>query len=281
MPDQDDLARSLRAWRDRLDPGQVGLPSGRLRRAPGLRREELAGLVGVSVDYLARLEQGRATNPSPSVLGSLARALRLSDAERDHLYRRAGHAPPDPGHIDRHITPGIQRILDRLEHVPALVIDPATTVIAFNRLAEALMGDFGTDDDTLLRNMPRRHFLGGPPSRVVRSAEETAQFEASLVAQLHLASGQYPADPCTASLIDDLLAGSERFRALWSERPVVPHFTDRKTYDHPEVGLVTVDCDALSVNGSHLRVLAYTAPRGSRDADALQLLGAIGVQQFG
>src|SRR5690349_7743164 len=95
--DQRDLAACLRSWRDRLSPAEVGLPAGRQRRAPGLRREELAGLAGVSVDYLARLEQGRASNPSPSVLAPLARALRLNDCERDHLYRLAGAALPASG----------------------------------------------------------------------------------------------------------------------------------------------------------------------------------------
>src|SRR5689334_12734189 len=111
-----ELADCLRHWRDRLDPAELGLPAGR-RRAPGLRREEVARLAGVSVDYLSRLEQGRAHNPSASVLGALARTLRLTHDERAHLFRVAGHAEPQAGRIDRHITPGVQRILDRLADV--------------------------------------------------------------------------------------------------------------------------------------------------------------------
>src|ERR1700761_9394711 len=119
----DELGHSIRAWRDRLDPTEAGLSAGARRRAPGLRREELAGLAGVSVDYLSRLEQGRATNPSEPVLASLARALRLPEEERCHLYLVAGAAPPGTCNIDRHITPGVQRMLDRLEEMAGVVYD--------------------------------------------------------------------------------------------------------------------------------------------------------------
>ena len=135
-----------------------------------LRREELAQLAGVSLDYLARLEQGRADNPSPSVLASLARALRLTDDERDHLFRLAGHAAPSPGTIDRHIGPGVQRLLDRLADVPVTVIDASWQVLARNPLASALLGDLsgapGRD-----RNVAWLHFTGAP-SRIVRAEEE-------------------------------------------------------------------------------------------------------------
>src|SRR5450755_1183136 len=110
----DELAGCLRAWRERLTPAAAGLPAGAKRRVSGLRREEVASLAGVSVDYLSRLEQGRAQAPSPSVLASLARALRLSEPERSHLFRLVGHTEPGPGTIDRHVTPGLQRLLDRL-----------------------------------------------------------------------------------------------------------------------------------------------------------------------
>src|SRR3954467_15498764 len=116
----DELAACLRTWGARLSPADVGLPAGGRRRAPGLRREEVAQLAGLSVDYLARLEQGRAANPSPSVLAPLARALRLTEAGPAPLYRVAGQAPPLAGHIDRHLTPGVQRVLDRLRDVPVI-----------------------------------------------------------------------------------------------------------------------------------------------------------------
>ena len=139
-PMHDELAACLRTWRDRLTPAEVGLPAGGRRRAPGLRREELAQLAGLSVDYLARLEQGRASHPSPSVLAPLARALRLTDDEREHLFRVAGQAEPLAGTINRHVTPSVQRVIDRLSDVPVMVIDAAYELVAANPLAVALTG---------------------------------------------------------------------------------------------------------------------------------------------
>jgi transcriptional regulator with XRE-family HTH domain len=276
--DHDELAACLRSWRDRLSPAEAGLPAGGTRRAPGLRREEVAQLAGLSLDYLARLEQGRASNPSPSVLAPLARALRLTDAERDHLYRVAGQAPPAAGSIPRHITPGVQRILDRLGDVPVLVLDAAWHVVAVNPLAAALLGDL-TREPLRERNIIWRHFAGAP-SRIVRSAEEEAAQEAEAVADLHDALGRYPADPVLRELIDDLRAASPRFAELWEQRPVARRAADRKTFEHPESGRITLDCDVLSVSGSDLRLVVYTAAAGSPDAEALALLGAIGLQTF-
>ena len=168
------------------------------RRAPGLRREEVAQRAGLSIDYLARLEQGRADNPSPSVLAPLARALELSDAERDHLYRVAGAAPPTPGQIDRRITPAVRRVLDGLNDAPVLVTDAAWTVIAANPLARELLG-------TAEGNVAARHFAG-EPSRVVRTDEEVARFERELVGDLHDALGRYPDD----EPLQELIAGPAR-----------------------------------------------------------------------
>jgi transcriptional regulator with XRE-family HTH domain len=269
--DSDELAACLRSWRDRLSPAEAGLPAGGHRRAPGLRREEVAQLAGLSLDYLARLEQGRASNPSPSVLAPLARALRLTDAERDHLYRVAGQAPP-AGRMGRHLTPGVQRVLDRLGDVPVLVVDMAWNVVAVNALGRALLGE-------PRGNILRRHFAG-EPSRVVRTPVEKGDFEVEAVADLHDALGRFPDDPDLRELINDLLAISPRFAELWERRPVAPRHTGTKTFDHPEIGRVTLDCDHLTVGGSDLRLVVYTAPAGSPDAEALALLGAIGLQTF-
>jgi transcriptional regulator with XRE-family HTH domain len=269
----DELAGCLRQWRDRLDPAEVGLPSGR-RRAPGLRREEVAQLAGVSVDYLARLEQGRAGHPSASVLGALARALRLTHAERAHLFRVAGHAEPTTGRIDRHITPGLQRILDRLADVPVMVVDAAWDVVAMNPLASALFGALPDE-----RNILWRHFTG-LGSRLVRTDEETAASEAESVADLRDAAGRYPDDERLRRLIADLRAVSPRFEELWERPAVGRRASSRKTFEHPEVGLITVDCDVLTVQDSDLRLIVYTAPPGSPDANALALLDAVGLQTF-
>jgi transcriptional regulator with XRE-family HTH domain len=277
--DPPELAACLRTWRDRLAPGDVGLPAGGTRRAPGLRREEVAHLAGLSVDYLARLEQGRAAHPSPSVLAPLARALRLSDEERAHLYRVAGHADPDAGRIRRHVTPSVQRVLDRLADVPVMVVDAAWQLIAVNPLAAALHGD-QSGEPPRERNIAWRHFMRRP-SRIVRDAEEQARTDVEIAADLHGALGRYPDDEPLRALIADLRRECPRFARLWEERPVVaPRAASRKTILHPEVGPVTLDCDVLAVGGSDLRLVVYTAPPGSADARALALLGAVGLQSF-
>jgi len=274
----DELGHCIRAWRDRLDPGAAGLSAGARRRAPGLRREELAGLAGVSVDYLSRLEQGRATNPSPQVLAALARALRLSDEERRHLYLVAGAAPPGTGTIDRHITPGVQRMVDRLEEMGVVVFDAMWDTIAWNPLGAALVGDLealrGRD-----RNLVWRQFHDAP-SRFPRDAETSRRFEADLVADLHVAVGDYPEDERLAALIADLRADSERFEELWARRPIATRTASRKTIEHPEVGPITVDCDVLTVQGGNLRLVVYSAAPGTPDAEKLALLAVVGLQRM-
>jgi transcriptional regulator with XRE-family HTH domain len=270
MERMDELARCLRTWRDRLSPAAAGLPDGGTRRAPGLRREEVARLAGLSVDYLARLEQGRASNPSPSVLAPLARALRLSDDERAHLYRVAGQLTPTAGRIDRHLTPGVQRVLDRLADVPVMVLDAAWTIVAANPLAHALLGsEPGV-------NIARAHFTGAP-SRVHHTEKS---FEAEVVADLHAAAGRFPDDERLHALIAELRGTSARFATLWEQRPVAERIADRKTVVHPEIGPITLDCDVLTVRDSELRIVVYTAAPGSPDAQSLALLGAVGLQTF-
>jgi transcriptional regulator with XRE-family HTH domain len=274
----DDLARCLRSWRDRLSPAEAGLPAGGTRRAPGLRREEVARLAGVSVDYLSRLEQGRAANPSASVLAALARTLRLTDDERAHLFRVAGHAEPRAGRMGRHLTPGVQRVLDRLADVPVLVIDASWQAVACNALADALLGDL-SGGPPRERNLAWRQFLG-LPSRIVRTADEAAAVEAEIVAGLHEAAGRYPDDEQLSALIEDLRAASPRFDSLWARRPVGARIAGRKTVEHPEIGRITLDCDVLTVAGSDLRLVVYTAAPGSADANALTLLATVGLQSF-
>jgi transcriptional regulator with XRE-family HTH domain len=276
MDPMDELAHCLRTWRDRLTPDEAGLPlprpggssplrSGGRRRAPGLRRAELAHLAGLSVDYLARLEQGRAHNPSASVLAPLARALHLSEAERDHLFRVAGHVPPQTGGIDRTLTPGVRRVLEGMSDVPVLVADAAWTIIAANPLAHALLGE-------VEGNIVWRHFTGAA-GRIDRDPESDRRFEQEAVGDLHDALGRYPDDAELRELIAALRERSPIFAELWEQRPVKPRRADRKTFVHPEAGPITLDCDILSVRGSDLRLIVYTAPSGSPDAAALAQLG--------
>jgi transcriptional regulator with XRE-family HTH domain len=243
------------------------------RRAPGLRRQELAHRAGVSVDYLSRLEQGRAGAPSPSVLAALSRALELTGDERDHLYRVAGQAPPAVRRIDRRITPGIRRMLARFDDLPVLVTDPAWQIVEANALGRALLG---ADE----RNVLRRHFEGAP-TRLVRTPEEIARMEEEAVADLHDAAGRYPDDEPLRELIAGLLASSPRFAELWERRPVARHVTDRKTIAHPEIGEITLDCDVLAVAGSDLRLIVHSAEPGSEDERRLRSLVADAVAQVG
>lgn len=266
------LGTALRHWRDRVTPQAAGLPAGRRRRAAGLRREELAQLAGISADYVIRLEQGRATSPSAQVVEALARALRLTGDERAHLFRLAGLAPPGPGTVPRHITPGVHRMLDRLAGTPVAVFDAAWNQLLANPLYTALMG--ATD-----LNGVRRNFLS-PNARVRDTPESRDALQAALVADLRRTAGTYPGDAGLRTLIADLRRQSARFAELWESGTVGRHESARKTIDHPDVGALTLDCDVLAVAGSDLRMMVYTAEPGTEAAERLALLAVIGTQSL-
>jgi transcriptional regulator with XRE-family HTH domain len=273
-----EFGRAVRRWRDRVAPETVGVPVGGRRRATGLRREELAALAGISVDYLTRLEQGRATSPSVQVMESLSRALRLSDIEREHLFRLAGQAPPGPEAVSTRVAPSVQRLLDRLANTPVAVYDAAWTLIVANAPYDALMGETtswrGIERNGVWRN------LVGPGNRTVHTPHERAEFEAGLVADLRLTTARYPADRRLKDLVHELSAQSPRFVELWESADIRPH-QDRsrhKTIDHPGVGHITLDCDTLSVAGDDLRIMVYTAEPGTDDAERLALAIVLGTQ---
>lgn len=270
---------ALRRWRDRVAPVDAGLPGGGHRRAAGLRREELALLAGISVDYVTRLEQGRAANPSAQVVEALARALRLSAAERAHLYLLAGLAPPGPLTVPTHITASVQRLLDRLTGTPVAVFDASWTLLLANPPYAALMGDpsgrRGNERNGVWRN------LLGPGGRVRHTEQERLRFQSALVADLREAAARYPADQRLRGLVAELRAKSERFAELWDSGAVDRHEAARKTIDHPQVGPLTLDCDTLTVAGSDLRIMVYTAEPGTPDADRLALVVTLGTQNLG
>jgi transcriptional regulator with XRE-family HTH domain len=274
----DHVGSYIRAWRQRAQPQAVGLPVRAPRRTSGLRREELAALAGISVDYLVRLEQGRPTNPSTQVLASLARALRLSDNERDHLYTVAGYAPPKRTAISSHIAASVQRLVDRLDDVPLAVYDAAWTTITWNPAWAALMGDpsvhTGRDRNLLWRTFTRAS------TRVYKTAEEITEFETAAVADLRRVLGNYPDDCGLQQLIDDLLKASPRFAELWRQRNITLEGTSRKTIVHPDLGPISLDCDVLTVAGSDLRIVVYTAEPSSLDSEKLDLIRVIGLQRL-
>ena len=212
------------------------------------------------------------------MLTALARALRLTGAEREHLFVLAGQPEPGPGIMPTHLTPGLQRLLDQLSGTPVSVYDAGWNLLAWNPLWAALVGDpagsRGRD-----RNVLWRHFTGAD-GRVSHTPDDEPRFEASAVADLRAAAARYPRDRGLRDLVAALRDASPRFAQLWDGRDVGTHERDRKTIHHPELGPVTVDCDVLTAAGSDLRVVAFTAPPGSEDADKLRLLAVLGTQDF-
>jgi transcriptional regulator with XRE-family HTH domain len=275
-----EFGRTVRRWRERVSPGAVGLPTSSRRRAAGLRREELAGLAGISADYLTRLEQGRATSPSPQVVEALARALRVSDQERDLLFELAGYSAPGPDVVPSRITASVQRLLDRMADTPVAVYDATWTLIAANAPYDALMGAT-TRWQGLERNALWRNFVG-PGTRVVHSPEELADLQAGQVADLRRTAARYPADRQLRTLVRELAAHSPRFAAIWArddqELPEEP--SKRKAIDHPTVGPITLDCDVLFVATDDVRLMVYTAEPGTEDAERLALAIVLGTQQL-
>jgi transcriptional regulator with XRE-family HTH domain len=273
--EMNELGASLRQWRDRIDPASIGVTTTRSRRSPGLRREELATAAGVSADYLTRLEQGRASNPSAQVLSALARVLRLSGDERDYLFQLANQPAPITITISNELTPGVRRLLERLDDVPVAVYDAGWTLVAWNSSWVALIGEPPADHGHA-RNLLWRYFVDpGDSGRVVESEPRRISFEASSVADLRGVAARYPGDPGLRALIADLTHASPRFAELWAARTVAARTSDRKSINHPELGPILVDCDVLAVQGCDLRIVAYTAEPGTPDADKLALLNVV------
>lgn len=273
-----EFGQAVRRWRDRASPEAAGLSNGRYRRAAGLRREELAQLAGISVDYITRLEQGRASNPSAQVVEALARALRLSGTERTHLFRLAGLVPPGPQTVPTYITPSVQRMLDRMTGTPVAVYDAAWNLLVANAAYAALMGDPASRRGNE-RNGVWRYFFG-LSTRVRHTPEAEGPFETAFVADLRAAVGRYPTDQALRRLVAELRANSPRFAELWDTGAVGAHESSHKTIDHPHVGPVTLDCDILTVAGSDLRVMIYTAEPGTEDAERLALVTVLGTQSL-
>jgi transcriptional regulator with XRE-family HTH domain len=273
----DGLGPALRAWRDRLDPAEFGLPANTPRRAPGLRREELAILAGVSIDYVVRLEQGRASAPSVQVLSALALALQLSDVEQSHLFTLAGQPPPGRGVVNRLIPGSVRRLLAQLHGNPLAVYDAGWGLLAWSPLWAALTGDPSASGGRE-RNVVWQHFTR-PAGRVTHA--DDAAYEASMVADLRHAAARYHDDSEISGMVDDLLDRSARFRELWSSRTVAVHEQDHKTVRHPDLGPLQLDCDTLTTDRGDLRVVIFTAAPGSETASKLELLSVIGTEQIG
>ncbi|MFJ8580660.1 helix-turn-helix transcriptional regulator [Micromonospora sp. NPDC093277] len=277
--DRAELAAVLRTARARVKPVDVGLPSGARRQVPGLRREEVAHLAGLSIDYVVRLEQGRGPRPSSQVLGALARALRLSDSDRDLVFRLAGSEPPQAGRIPMLVRSSVLRLLDRVSDLPALVLSAKSDVLAWNPLAAALFGDF-SEWPPARRNIIRQRFLGTGSNRMTLTPEEDAATAPHCVGCLRSAQARYPDDPELSRLIADLRNGSERFDALWKAGRSGQLRAATTTIQHPDIGPLKLDCDVLLVPEADQTLIVYSTAPGTPESSALDLLRVTGTERF-
>ncbi|MCA2200254.1 helix-turn-helix domain-containing protein [Streptomyces griseoincarnatus] len=269
-----ELSEFLRTRRARLKPQDVGLPDlGRHRRVPGLRREELAQLAGVSVAYYTRLEQGNGRNVSAEVLDAIARALRLSDAEHTHLTHLARpgrrRKPPEPR--SRQTRPALRQLLDAMETVPAYVVGRRSEILAWNQMATAVFGDWGALPPRE-RNWARMVFLDPAQRELFVEWEQKA---CDMVAYLRMDAGRHPDDPALSALVGELSVKSEEFRTLWARHDVKEKSHGVKRLRHPLVGELTLLWESFRPAGeAEQSLVTYCAEAGSPSAEALRLLGS-------
>ncbi len=268
-----ELADFLRRRREALRPDEVPAthpPGRRARRTPGLRREEVAALAGMSVSYYERLEQARAPRPSPEVLAVLGTALRLTAAEREHLARLAGQVPPGTDADRSPVPDDAQLLLDRLGPVPAHLVDERQDIVAWNTAAAALITDFALLPAEERNTVRLAIALGGTSCWAAAGAE--GEFARQLAAQLRVAGARYPADRVLGELVNELAAHSPEFAAGWRDHDVRPVPAPRKHLRHPELGGLEVVCHTLLLPGTGLQLTMYTAEPGSPSAAALARL---------
>jgi transcriptional regulator with XRE-family HTH domain len=276
--DRDQLADFLRRRREGLTPGEVGLSAGLRRRTPGLRREEVAQLAGMSTDYLARLEQTRGPQPSTQVLAALARALRLTDDERDHLFYLAGRTPPAAHRSAAHVSPGLLHVLDHLTDSAAIVVSDLGETLVQNPIATALNGD-----DSHRKGLDRYgiwRWFTDPATRATFPEEDWATHSRTHVADLRATAARRHGDPDVVELVERLTAASTEFAALWTEHEVAVRRAGSKRIIHPEVGLLDLLCEVLiGAGGDQFLVVLFARP-GTDTREKLDLLRVIGTQNL-
>ncbi|MER8268182.1 helix-turn-helix transcriptional regulator [Streptomyces griseus] len=268
------LGPALRAWRERIGPAAVGLPTAGNRRVPGLRREELAVLAGISVDYLVQLEQGRAKNPSPQVLAAFAQTLRLNAVDRELLYRLAGAVVPPSGTVPRDVPPGVQRMIDRMSDTPLAVFTASWDLVQSNRLWAELFGS-PVDAGTRSSNLIWGHFAAPPApgaSRIERGAAHADAFERMMVSDLRRAADRYPDDRAVTELINGLRESDRRFAELWTRYETLPIGRSNKTVVHPDLGEIVLDCDIMTIERADLHIVLNWAAPSTGAAEKLALL---------
>ncbi|MBT1665641.1 helix-turn-helix transcriptional regulator [Curtobacterium flaccumfaciens] len=265
------LGDLLRSWRRRLTPEDVGMESYGRRRTPGLRREELAQLAGVSADYVMRLEQGRSRTPSAQVVQALARALQLDRAETDLFHRAAGLASPRAGVVSRHIPPGVQRMLVRMGDLPLAVFAADWTLLHSTPLWQALFDAPSVRKDPE-QNLIVQTFLDNGVAEIATALGGPEPFERALVADLRRTAGSLGGDPAFRAFIVRLRTESERFAGYWDEGRAAAHQSLVKTVHNPIVGDVVLDCDVVTVPDSDIKLVVYSTPESGPDADKLDFL---------
>ncbi|MGR6914249.1 helix-turn-helix transcriptional regulator [[Actinomadura] parvosata] len=275
--EREQLADFLRRRREAIRPAEVGLADSPRRRTSGLRREEVAMLAGMSVDYVVRLEQGRSSQPSTQLLGALARALRLSDDERDHLFHLAGHHPPPADEVARLARAGLVRMLDLLGETPAVVLSDLGEVLAQNRVSLLMMGDH-TRHTGDRRYMVYRWF-NDPAARGVHPPEEQEHQARQMVADLRAVAGRRSSDPVVTGLVERLRETSAHFRRLWAEHEVAVRRANRKTLLHPRVGRLVMNCETLVTPDLGQQLLVFT-PADAETRERLELLRVLGTEEF-
>lgn len=278
MANLTELGAFLKSRRDRIRPADVGLPTGPRRRVSGLRRDEVAQLAGASVDYYIELERGRGAQPSEQMLAAIARALRLSVDERDHLYHLAGRPLPPPGTGTAHVHPGMLDLLDRLAGTPARVNTDLHVTLVQNRLAEALLGPAPSG---LRGSFVYRWFVEPDTARSVYPEQDHAHQSCSFVADLRAAVARRgPQDTESSTLVAELLRRSPEFAGLWARHDVAVRRKDRKRLVHPELGVLEVNCLTLLSEDGRQRLLWFTPAAGTDAVEKLELLAVLGTQDL-
>ncbi|MDN3497168.1 helix-turn-helix transcriptional regulator [Planococcus sp. APC 4015] len=272
------LADFLRRRREALQPEDVGLGRGSRRRTSGLRREEVAALCDMSVDYYSRLEQQRGPQPSEQMLAAIARGLRLTIDERDHLFRLAGHTAPARALRSDHVSPGLMRILDRLADTPAQVMTALGETLAQTPAARALFGD-ETRFRGPMRSVGYRWFML-PEARDVYPAEDHPTHTRQFTADIRSVLATHGPGSRAAAIVDDLLAHSPEFAEAWEAHEVRTSHEREKRVQHPEVGVMQVQCQVLVDPEQGQTLLVFTATPGTDDHERLQLLTVIGTQRM-
>lgn len=277
MIDRAGLADFLRRRRELLRPADVGLSDGVRRRTPGLRREEVAHLAGISSDYYSRLEQCRGSRPSEPIVAAIALALRCDPDQRDHVFRLAGLTPP-PRRAGRHIRPGLISLANRLTDVPVYICTDLNEVLWQNTLAETVLGRHdGRAGRT--RNFAWRWFAE-PGARNRFPEEDWPHHSSAHVNDLRATHSRRSGDPDVTTLIEDLLQQSAEFRGLWDRHEVAVRRYDRKRVVHPEVGLLHLTCEVLLTPDEDLKVLTFFPTEATDAQEKLDLLRVIGTQNF-